>query len=86
MLLKINTVNKSIEDVTGSIATINEDMKVASAVSNIFSTTGAQAYILDSAIDVFNEKMSRYISMIWPNSSYSLLSFKEKKNGDIKAK
>jgi DNA repair exonuclease SbcCD ATPase subunit len=68
------------------IADMAKDIELHQTVASLFSSTGAPAYILDSAVDVFNEKVSAYTSMIWPNAEYTLQSFKENKSGDIKAK
>jgi DNA repair exonuclease SbcCD ATPase subunit len=62
------------------------ELVILRTVSAIFSSTGAQAYIMDSALDTFNEKVERYVEMVWPAASYSLQSYKENKGGDIKAK
>ena len=48
--------------------------------------TGAPAYIMDSIVDSFNEIVSDHISLVWPNASYSLQSYKENKSGDVTAK
>jgi DNA repair exonuclease SbcCD ATPase subunit len=59
---------------------------VYEAVSSALSPTGAPAYVVDSVIDMFNEKVAQHVSLIWPNASYLLQSYKENKSGDIKAK
>ena len=65
---------------------VDTSLEVHKTLVSFFAPTGAPAYLLDSAIDVFNEKVSHYISYIWPNASYTLLSYKENKTGGIKAK
>jgi DNA repair exonuclease SbcCD ATPase subunit len=65
---------------------LDKDIELYETISGLFGTTGAPAYVLDSAVDVFNEKVGAYASLIWPNASYTLQSFKENKSGDVKAK
>ena len=65
---------------------LEAELAIIRTVSAIFSSTGAQAYIMDSALDTFNKKVERYVEMVWPAASYSLQSYKENKNGDVKAK
>lgn len=68
------------------ISQLDSDIEITQTIASIFAPTGAPAYVLDSAIDMFNDKLSEYVSMIWPNASYTLRSFKENKSGDIRAK
>lgn len=69
-----------------SLLLLNDDVALHESLAQIFSPTGAPAYILDSAIDVFNTKMANNIAVLWPNATYELQSFKENKSGDIRAK
>jgi DNA repair exonuclease SbcCD ATPase subunit len=52
----------------------------------MYSATGAQAYILDSVIESFNERVSEYVNLLWSNLTYELKSYKETKDGDVSAK
>lgn len=65
---------------------LNSEISVCKTLSTIFSSTGVQAYVLDSVIDIFNSRVSDYVSFVWPNAQYTLLSYKENKSGEIKAK
>lgn len=65
---------------------LKEQILYAEAEAQIFSPTGASAYIMDSTIDIFNEEVVEQINSIWPNATYSLQSYKENKTGDVKAK
>jgi DNA repair exonuclease SbcCD ATPase subunit len=67
------------------MAKLSDNLQLYRTLSEIFSPTGAQAYVLDNVIDLFNQKVSEYVSMIWPNASYELLAYKETKKS-IKAK
>ena len=60
--------------------------EVNKAVSAMCAPTGAPAYIMDSIVDSFNEIVSDHISLVWPNATYSLQSYKENKSGDVTAK
>ncbi len=57
-----------------------------SAVSSIFSSTGAQAYVLDSTVDALNTYIKANIAEIWNNISYSFLTTKENSKGEVMAK
>lgn len=52
----------------------------------MYSPTGAQAYILDSVIDSFNERVGEYVNLVWSNMTYELKSYKENVSGDVTAK
>ena len=83
---KIKELNTVFSKATKALAAKNIDLKLLETVSNILSSSGAPAYIMDSLIDIFNDKMSAYVSTIWPNATYSIQTFKQNKNGDVKAK
>lgn len=68
------------------IIEIGAELVLLQSVENIFDTTGAPAYIMDSIIDSFNESVTEYINEIWPNASYSLQTYKQNKDKSIKAK
>src|SRR5690606_3713338 len=65
---------------------ISKQIEKQEIISAAVSPTGAPAYVMDSVIDVFNDRVLEYVGMLWPNASYSLRSFKENKSGDVKAK
>jgi DNA repair exonuclease SbcCD ATPase subunit len=77
------TLCKAIEN---QIDSKNQELEVLNAVSQLYSTTGAQAYIMDSVVDSFNQVVGKYVDMIWPNASYQLNSYKEKSDGDVVAR
>jgi DNA repair exonuclease SbcCD ATPase subunit len=83
---KISSAKNLITVLKTKISALREELLVYEAVSSALSPTGAPAYVVDSVIDRFNEKVSQYVSLVWPNASYSLQSYKESKSGDIKAK
>ena len=63
-----------------------EQVEILQAVATIYAPTGAPAYILDSTVESFNDMVSEYVMLIWPNASYQLKSYKENKKGDVVAK
>lgn len=83
---KIKNNSEKLSILASSLAEIDESIVLNETIQSIFSSTGAPAYVLDSAIDVFNDRVGLYVSLIWPNASYTLQSFRENKAGDIKAK
>jgi DNA repair exonuclease SbcCD ATPase subunit len=62
------------------------DIELQKTVASIYSPVGAQAYVLDSAVALFNEQVSKYVEMLWPNLTYELQSYKENVKGEITAK
>ena len=83
---KIASAKKLLSGLLVKISDLKDEILVYEAVSTALSPTGAPAYVVDSVIDQFNDKVSQYVSLVWPNASYSLQSYKENKSGDIKAK
>lgn len=61
-------------------------LEIYKALSAIFAPTGAQAYILDSIVESFNDIVQKYVDIVWPNASYRLQSQKETAKGDLVAK
>lgn len=74
---------KELEKKMGDLA---YEKKLYEHVSFMFSPSGAQAYIMDSLVDMFNEIVNDYVGMIWDNATYELKSYKENKSGDVRAK
>lgn len=72
-------LNKKIVD-------IDDELFLLEAVSSIFETTGAPAYVMDSIVDNLNIAVSEYISEIWPNATYMLTTYKTNKDKSVKAK
>jgi len=62
------------------------EVDVYREVSQMFSPTGAPAYVMDSIVDIFNEKMETYINLIWPRALYQITTSKVNKDKEIKAK
>lgn len=65
---------------------LKKEIDLQKTVSSIYSPTGAQAYILDSAIELFNEQIAKYIGILWSNLTYELQSYKENVRGEVTAK
>jgi len=86
IVAKIATANKLVWSLSIKIDNLKDEILIYEAVSSALSPTGAPAYVVDSVIDQFNDKVSQYVSLVWPNAEYSLQSYKENKSGDIKAK
>lgn len=86
LVSKISENKNKLALLDSKVESIEEQITLNKTLNSIFAPTGATAYVLDSAIDVFNERVAHYVSMIWGNASYTLLSYKENKTGDIRAK
>jgi DNA repair exonuclease SbcCD ATPase subunit len=61
-------------------------MEIYKTLAAVYSPTGAQAYVLDSIVDSFNEVIQKYVDIMSPNMTYTLNSFKENAKGDVVAK
>lgn len=85
-LKKIEALNTTIADINTHVDAKTIEAELLEAVSQLYSSTGAQAYIMDSIVDSFNEVVTKYVDMVWPSASYKLHSYKEKTDGDVVAK
>lgn len=86
LLSKINALNESLDKALITKDNVSRNIELYKTISAMYSPTGAQAYILDSIIESFNEKIQFYINGLWSNLSYSLKSYKENVRGDVTAK
>jgi len=88
--LELNNKIKDLLDnhvkIVNSRATISREIELYKTISAMYSPTGAQAYILDSVIDSFNERVVEYVNLLWSNMTYELKSYKETVKGDVTAK
>jgi exonuclease SbcC len=83
---KINALRAQRDTHNSGLLQIAEEIELQKTVAAIYSATGAQAYILDSAVALFNEQISKYVNMLWPNLTYELQSYKENVKGEVTAK
>ncbi len=83
---KINVIRTQQDTLNSALLNVASEIELQKTVASIYSPTGAQAYILDSTVALFNEKMATYVEMLWPNLTYELNSYKENVKGDITAK
>jgi exonuclease SbcC len=83
---KIKVLRKSRTHIANVKASKLREIELYRTVSAIYSPTGAQAYILDSVIDSFNERIQEYVNLLWSNMTYELQSYKENVKGDVSAK
>ena len=86
ILSKIEGLQARLQDALNKIDNNKRELELYKTLSAIYSPTGAQAYVLDSVVDSFNEVIQKYVDMLSPNMSYSLNSFKENSDGNIVAK
>jgi DNA repair exonuclease SbcCD ATPase subunit len=83
---KINILQNTVAKQLDSIANHKQKLSLYKTLSAMYSPTGAQAYVLDSIVDSFNEVIQKYIDILSPTTSYTLNSFKETSKGDVTAK
>ena len=86
LISKINSLTETGTDLTNLIEQNKRELEFYKTLCSIYSPTGAQAYVLDSIIDYFNESVQKYIETLWPNASYILNSYKETAKGETTAK
>lgn len=83
---KIDALQAQIILILDEISNDKKELELHKTLSSIYSPTGAQAYVLDSIVDSFNEVIQKYVDMLSPNMTYILNSFKENSKGDVVAK
>jgi DNA repair exonuclease SbcCD ATPase subunit len=83
---KIKCLSELHAQIVNNRANIYREIELYKTISAMYSSTGAQAYILDSVIESFNEKVVDYVSLLWSNMTYELKSYKENVKGDVTAK
>jgi DNA repair exonuclease SbcCD ATPase subunit len=86
LAVKVNGFKASREEASTHLLEIASEIELQKTVANIYSSTGAQAYVLDSAVALFNEHVAKYVDMLWPNLTYELQSYKENVKGEVTAK
>jgi DNA repair exonuclease SbcCD ATPase subunit len=86
LLNKIELLSKIIELTTIDTFSLKKELELYKTLSMIYSPTGAQAYVLDSIVDSFNEIVPKYLDLLSPNITYILNSYKETAKGDTVAK
>lgn len=83
---KISDLKLIKDKANNKLNKVNSELEILATLAHILSPTGAPAYVVDSVVDMFNERVASYVSLVWPNATYELQAFKENKSGDIKAK
>jgi DNA repair exonuclease SbcCD ATPase subunit len=83
---KIKDLGDKRADLASNRANILREIELYKTISAMYSPTGAQAYILDSVIESFNERVTEYVNLLWSNLTYELKSYKENVKGDVTAK
>ena len=83
---KIKDLSEQRVQIVNNRGTILREIELYKTISAMYSPTGAQAYILDSVIESFNERVVEYVNLLWSNLTYELKSYKETVKGDVTAK
>lgn len=83
---KIKDLSSSRAQIVNNRGNISREIELYKTISAMYSPTGAQAYILDSVIESFNERVVEYVNLLWSNLTYELKSYKETVKGDVTAK
>jgi DNA repair exonuclease SbcCD ATPase subunit len=86
LISKIEELAVECEKHTQNLSRDKKDLELYKTLAQFYSPTGAQAYVLDSIVDTFNEIVQKYVDLMAPNMSYTLNSFKETAKGDVVAK
>lgn len=86
LLNKIEALEAVVAKSVNTIANEKDSLALYKTLSAVYSPTGAQAYVLDSIVDSFNEVIQKYIDIMSPDITYTLNSFKENSKGDVVAK
>lgn len=83
---KVKEVINNVKLLNSKLTESDDELFLLEAVGNIFDSTGAPAYVMDSIVDNFNEAVSEFVGEIWPNATYALQTYKTNKDKSIKAK
>ena len=86
LVAKVRLVQEQQRALRERVVVLAQEIEVQKTVSHVYSPTGAQAYVLDSAVALFNEQVVKHVSALWPNLTYELQSYKETVKGDVTAK
>ena len=86
LLGKISILESNVAKNLEKLNESRKQLELYKTLSTIYSPTGAQAYVLDSVVDSFNEVIQKYIDIMSPNITYTLNSFKETSKGEVVAK
>ena len=86
LLEKLSSLKEKSMDLRSKVDSHISSLEIQKTISAIYSSTGAQAYVLDTAVNLFNEQVNTYVSALWGNMTYELLSYKETVKGDVTAK
>ena len=83
---KINGVIQKAIVLDAQKKQLSNELDIVKSCSQIFSPTGAPAYIMDSVIEAFNEIVHNYIQMVWANASYKIQTYKVKSDKTVSTK
>jgi DNA repair exonuclease SbcCD ATPase subunit len=83
---KVSVLKEYIQQIEKKTESYQVDINLYKTIASICSATGVPAYIMDSAVELFNDKIARYIGFIWPTASYQLNTYRENKSGDVTSK
>jgi exonuclease SbcC len=86
LLNNIETLKTSVTDKQSTLLDAISKSSKLSALSQVLSPTGVQAYVLDSVLDHLNVKIKDNLNIMWANANLELASFKENKSGNVTAK
>jgi DNA repair exonuclease SbcCD ATPase subunit len=86
LAVKISAAKKQIETIETNAVSISERIELLQTISQILSPVGVPAYVMDAVIQGLNDRIQDVIQLVWPNSYYELLAFKENKSGSVTSK
>ena len=84
--LKVKTLETQVKKIATKIEELRLQIQLTESAQQVLSPAGIQAYVVDTLVDKLNERITHYVSMIWPNASYVIKAFKENKSGEIRSK
>ena len=86
LLNNIETLKTNVTDKQSTLLDAISKSSKLSALSQVLSPTGVQAYVLDSVLDHLNVKIKDNLNTMWANANLEIVSFKENKSGNVTAK
>ena len=84
--IKIKALEIQAKKINDKIEELRLQIQLTESAQQVLSPAGIQAYVVDTLVDKLNEHITNYASMMWPNASYVIKTFKENKSGEVRSK
>ena len=83
---KIDALKTQLLAANEKMEQLRKEIQLTESAQQVLSPAGVQAYVVDTLIDKLNERITYYVSLMWPNATYTIRTFKENKSGEVRSK